>query len=284
MRAALDAGVAFFDTADIYGGTRSETFLGQALASSGTVGRDDVWVATKFGMRVSDDFPGGSSPSYVRRACDASLARLGVDRIDLYQQHVPDPSVPVTETLGALAELVAEGKVRFVGCSNYSASQLDSAAAVGSPVGFVTVQNEWSLVQRAPETTGVVDAAVRHGLAVLPYFPLASGLLTGKYERQAPPPEGTRLAGMPSERRDSLTTDRNWSVVEALRAFAAARGHTLLELAFSWLAAQPAIGPVIAGATSAEQVQANAAAAAAWSLSADELAEIDCLAAPEPPR
>jgi aryl-alcohol dehydrogenase-like predicted oxidoreductase len=285
VRAALDAGVAFFDTADVYGGTKSEQFLGRALADAGVRAdrRDDVWIATKFGVRVSDDMPGGAAPDYVRKACDASLARLGVDRIDLYQQHVPDPSVPIAETLGALAELVIEGKVRFVGCSNYRAAQLDEAAAVavaGSTTSFVTVQNEWSLLNRAPESSGVVDAAVRHGLAVLPYFPLASGLLTGKYRPDEALPDGTRLAKMPDERRASLTTDRNWAVVESLRSFAESHGHSLLELALSWLASQPAIGPVIAGATSADQVRSNAAAATAWRLTDDELAEVDRLAAP----
>jgi len=271
--AALDAGINLFDTADIYGGTRSEEFLGRALGTR----RDEAVVATKFGMPLDEDRKGASA-AYVRSAVEDSLRRLGTDRIDLYQLHAPDPTVPIAETLGALDELVRAGKVREIGCSNFGAEQIDEAAQVGADSGiarFVSVQNEYSLLQRAPEQ-GVLDACERHGLAFLPYFPLASGLLTGKYRRDEEPPAGTRLAAMPAERRERALSAGRFDRVEKLSAWVEPRGRTLLELAFAWLLARPAVASVIAGATKPEQVHANAGAAE-WSLTDDELREIDVL-------
>src|SRR5262245_32925255 len=270
VSAALDAGVNFFDTADIYGATQSEVFLGRALRGR----RTQAIVATKFGMAV-DEQRKGARPDYVRRACDDSLKRLATDYIDLYQLHQPDQTVPIADTLGAMNELVQSGKVKEIGCSNFSAEQLDEATR-GTKSGaarFVSVQNEYSLVHREPEKS-VLPACDRLGLAFLPYFPLASGLLTGKYEAGKGAPKDSRLS-LPWTSR--FTSDKNVRIAEALKAFAAARKHTLLELAFSWLASRPRIASVIAGATSPEQVRANAAAVN-WSLSGEELAEIDHLA------
>ena len=267
VSAALDAGIKFFDTADIYGATKSEEFLGRALAGR----RDRAIVATKFGMAV-DEQRKGARPEYVRQACDDSLRRLGTDHIDFYQLHQPDQGVPIADTLGALDGLLKAGKVREIGCSNFSAEQLEEAARATAPgaARFVSVQNEYSLIHREPERS-VLPACERLGLAFLPYFPLASGLLTGKFEPGKPAPADSCLSLSWTSR---FTTDTNVRIAEALKAFAAARGHTLLELAFSWLASWPQVASVIAGATSPEQVRANAAAAK-WSLSREELAEID---------
>ena len=269
VNAALDAGINFFDTADIYGATKSEEFLGRALAGR----RDRAIVATKVGMAV-DDQRKGAQPEYVKQACDDSLRRLAIDHIDLYQLHQPDPGVPIAETLGAMDALVKAGKVREIGCSNFSAEQLDEAARATKPgaARFVSVQNEYSLLHREPEKS-VLGACERLGLAFLPYFPLASGLLTGKLEPGKPAPADSRLSLSWTSR---FTTDRNVAIAEALKAFAAARGHTLLELAFSWLLSRPQVASVIAGATSPEQVRSNAAAVN-WSVSQEELAEIDRL-------
>jgi aryl-alcohol dehydrogenase-like predicted oxidoreductase len=265
--AALDAGVTFFDTADIYGNRGgSERFLGELLAGR----RERVVLATKFGNDMGEG-PNGSV-EYVKRAIHASLDRLRTDRVDLYYYHRPDGVTPIAETLGAMQELVRDGLVRAIGCSNFSAAQLaeadELARASGGP-RFVAVQNEYSLLERESEDE-VLPLAHRLGVAFVPYFPLASGLLTGKYRRSEPRPEGTRL-----ERReiDEATFDR----LEALDAFARKRGRSLLDLAIAALASQPGIPTVIAGATSAEQVRANAAAAG-WELSADELAELAQLA------
>jgi aryl-alcohol dehydrogenase-like predicted oxidoreductase len=270
--AALDAGINFFDTADIYGATKSEEFLGRALAGR----RDRAIVATKFGMAV-DEKRRGARPDYVRRAAEDSLKRLGTDYIDLYQLHQPDPDVPIADTLGALNELVKAGKVKEIGCSNFTAEQLDQASHATAPgaARFVSVQNEYSLLQREPEKS-VLPACERLGLAFIPYFPLASGLLTGKYERGKAAPSGSRLSLSWTAR---FTTDTNVGLAEALKAFATGRGHTLLELAFSWLATHAQVASVIAGATSPEQVRANAAAAT-WTLTHEELGEIDRLAPP----
>ena len=269
VAAALDAGINFFDTADIYGSTRSEEFLGRALKDR----RHQAIVATKFGMAV-DDKRKGARPEYVRRACDDSLTRLGIDCIDLYQLHQPDPTVPIADTLGALNELVKAGKVKEIGCSNFSAEQLDEAERATRPgaARFVSLQNEYSLLHREPERS-VLPACERLGLAFLPYFPLASGLLTGKYEPGHPPPSNSRLSLSWTSR---FTTEKNVGVAEALKAFAASRGHTLLELAISWLASRPQAASVIAGATTPEQVRANAAALN-WQLTREELVEIDRL-------
>jgi aryl-alcohol dehydrogenase-like predicted oxidoreductase len=268
--AALDAGINFFDTADIYGSTKSEEFLGRSLGAR----RRHAIVATKFGMAV-DDRRRGARPEYVRQACDDSLGRLRTDYIDLYQLHEPDPKVPIADTLGALDDLVKAGKVKEIGCSNFSAGQLEEARRAAAPgaARFVSVQNEYSLLHREPEK-GVLPACERLGLAFLPYFPLASGLLTGKYDPGSGAPRDSRLSLSWTSR---FTTDRNVRIAEALKAFAAARQHALLELAFSWLASRPGVASVIAGATSPEQVRANAAAVN-WSFTPEESVEIDRLA------
>ena len=269
--AALDAGITLFDTADIYGGTRSEVYLGAALGRH----RDEVVIATKFGGPVGEG-KGGAAPAYVRAACEDSLARLGTDRIDLYQLHFPDDSTPIEDTLGALHELVQEGKVREIGCSNFDGARLDASQAASADRSlprFVSVQNQLSLLDRRQEAD-TIAACERHGLGILPYFPLASGMLTGKYRRDAEPPEGTRLASLPPERREKAMDERTFAVVDRLTAFAESRGHTLLELAMSWLATMPAMASVIAGATRPEQVRDNAAAAG-WPLTAEERAEVD---------
>jgi len=269
VNAALDAGINFFDTADIYGAGQSEEFLGRALGAR----RGEALIATKFGMKM-DEQRRGARPEYVRQAAEDSLRRLGTDRIDLYQLHQPDAQVPIAETLGALDGLVRAGKVREIGCSNFSGDQLRAAGAAVREGGarFVSVQNQYSLVVREPEADAIPEC-VRSGIAFLPFFPLANGLLTGKYRRGQPLPEGSRA-------RDGfgpkVFTDENLALVEALTEFAAGRGHTMLELAVSWLAAQPAVASVIAGAKSPEQVKANASAAG-WRLTEADLAAIEAM-------
>jgi len=267
--AALDEDINFFDTADIYGGTKSEEFLGRALGRR----RDEVVLATKFGAQL-DEQRKGASPEYVGQAVEDSLRRLRTDRIDLYQLHRPDPEVPIEDTLGALDELVRAGKVREIGCSNFSAEQLRAAegAARDGAARFVSVQNEYSVLHREPERD-VLSECERLGIAFIPYFPLVSGLLTGKYRQGQPAPEGSRLQ---SGRGDSLLTDQNFAIVEELIEFSESRGHTILELAFSWLLTRPAVVSVIAGATSSEQARSNAAAAG-WQLTDEELTEIDSI-------
>jgi aryl-alcohol dehydrogenase-like predicted oxidoreductase len=269
--AALDAGINFLDTADIYGATKSEEFLGKALAGR----RDQVVLATKFGMKV-DDARQGAKPAYVRQAAEDSLRRLATDHIDLYQLHQPDPETPIADTLAAMDELVKSGKVREIGCSNFSAAQIREAeAAVKSGAArFVSVQNEYSLLKRDPEPE-VLPECERLGLAFLPFFPLASGLLTGKYRKGEPGPAGARLSGQQGAGR--FRSERNEEIAEKLAELATRRGHTLLELAFSWLASHKAVASVIAGATSPEQVRANVNAVG-WKLTADDLAEIDRIA------
>ncbi len=277
VHAALDAGVTFFDTADIYGTVdgerRGEEFLGRALGSH----RKDVVLATKFGMAAGGG-PGSAHPDYVRRSAEESLRRLGTDRIDLYQLHIPVPDVPIADTLGALDELVWEGKVREIGCSNFSAAQLREAEGAVRDGGarFVSVQNEYSLLHRDPES-GVLEESIKAGLAFLPYFPLASGLLTGKYRRGQPAPAGSRLAG---EKGSGSFTHENVTIVERLIGFAAEQDHTLLELALSWLRQRPQVASVIAGATTPEQIRANVAATTSWQLSEAELARVDELTSP----
>ena len=265
--AALAAGVDFLDTADIYGTGESEEFLGRALKGR----REQVVLATKFGMKM-DEERHGAHPDYIRRAVEDSLRRLQTDRIDLYQLHTPDASVPIADTLGALDELVKAGKVREIGCSNFSADQLREAEEAVRPGGarFVSVQNEYSLIHRDPEQ-GVLDACERLGIAFIPYFPLASGLLTGKYRLGQPSPEGARLS---EDRFAGMRSEHNLRLVERLIAFAEQRGHTILELAFSWLLTRRTVASVIAGATRPEQVHGNAQAAG-WRLSAEDLAEVD---------
>ncbi|MGH8984393.1 MAG: aldo/keto reductase [Acidimicrobiia bacterium] len=274
--AALDAGVTFFDTADLYGGGgTSEELLGRALGGR----RDAAVVATKFGMLTPPDGLTGGDPAWVGRAADDSLRRLGTDRIDLYLLHQPDPATPVGDTLEAMNALVTAGKVRELGCSNFTAEQIDEAAGAAAERAlrpFVTVQNDYSLLKRDPEPD-VIPACMRQGMTLTPYFPLASGLLTGKYQRGKTPPAGTRLAGMPADRVDRFLGGRRMDVIERLTEFAAAHDHTLPELALSWLAGNPVVPSVIAGATKPEQVRANAAATTAWALSDDERAEVDAL-------
>jgi aryl-alcohol dehydrogenase-like predicted oxidoreductase len=255
VAAALDAGITLFDTADVYGSQRSEEFLGRSLGTR----RDDVVVATKFGVPVPDG--GGAAPEYVARACEASLRRLGTDRIDLYQLHAPDDTVPIADTLGALHALVAAGKVVEFGCSNFSAAQLAEAeAAAGDRGRFRSVQNQYSLLWRAPEDDGVLAACASSDLALLPYYPLANGLLTGKVVRGMPPPEGTRLAALPEERRGHWLSEELLDRVESIRAVGDAHDLSMLALAFSWLLSNDAVASVIAGASSPEQVRANARA------------------------
>jgi aryl-alcohol dehydrogenase-like predicted oxidoreductase len=270
VNAAFDAGVNFFDTADMYGNGKSEELLARFLGRR----RPDVIIATKFGNDMEGQGK-GARPEYIRKAFDASLRRLKTDYIDLYQQHVPDPDVPIAETLGALAELVKAGKVREIGCSNFSAQQMREAQSASQSrprsARFVSVQNEYSLLHREPEE-GVLAECERHALAFLPFFPLKSGLLTGKYRKGRPIPQDTRVAKF--ERYRKLLTEENLDKVEAFIDFAEPRGHTLLELAFSWLLAHGVVASVIAGTTSAQQVRDNAAAAS-WKLSTGDLEEID---------
>ncbi|MEZ5557284.1 MAG: aldo/keto reductase [Pseudomonadales bacterium] len=277
--AALDAGINFFDTADVYGGQRSEVLLGQALG----LRRQQVVIATKFGMPMSSDpaqalHAKGGSRRYVRLAVEASLQRLGTDYIDLYQMHAPDSATPIEETLSVLDDLVREGKIRYLGHSNFSGWQIADAhwvARTSRYTPFVTAQNHYSLLERGVRHE-VLPACERFGLGMLPYFPLASGMLTGKYRAGEPAPEGTRLALMEGLARRAMT-DSNFDRVARLTEFAAGRGHTLLELAFCWLLSQNVISSVIAGATSAEQVAANAAAGSAWRLDTAELDEVAAL-------
>jgi aryl-alcohol dehydrogenase-like predicted oxidoreductase len=275
--AALDADINLFDTADIYGGGRSEELLGVALGSR----RDDVVIATKFGMGDGSTLPAGASAASIATAVEGSLRRLGTDRIDLYQLHAPDTSTPLDETLGALDGLVRDGKVLEIGCSNFNGTLMDDAAASAQANGtarFVSVQNELSLLRRRGEADLTASCA-RHDLTFLPYFPLASGMLTGKYRRGAEPPEGTRLAGLPPDRREHALSDRRFDIVEALDGFAREQGRSLLELSMSWLAGLPGLGSVIAGATKPEQVHANAAAVG-WTLSDDDRRRLDEISPP----
>jgi aryl-alcohol dehydrogenase-like predicted oxidoreductase len=269
----LEHGITFFDTADVYGGAgRSEEYLGRALGPR----RDEALIATKFGSPMSDDpdHQGGSA-RWVRQAAEDSLRRLGTDRIDLYQMHRPDPDTPIEETLAALDGLVRAGKVVEIGCSNFSVEQIEEAHRVAEEHGyarFVSVQNEYSLFQREPEE-GVLEACERLGLGFLPYFPLASGLLTGKYRLGEPHPDGTRIAA-----DSDAVSEENLVRVERLISLAEEHGHTLLELAFGWLLSKAVVASVIAGATRPEQVAANAAAAG-WRPTADELDEIEAVVA-----
>jgi aryl-alcohol dehydrogenase-like predicted oxidoreductase len=265
----IESGVTFFDTADRYGKGQSEDFLGRALGKR----RDQIILATKFGMEMEKGQQ-GASPKYVLEAVDASLRRLRTDRIDLYQLHQPDPKTPITDTLGTLDELVRAGKVREIGCSNFSVGQIREAAdASQGRAQFVSVQNEFSLFQREPETNGVLPECERRRLAFLPYFPLASGLLTAKYREGKKLPEGSRAADGWGPK---VFTEQNLAIVELLIEFAESKGHTILELAFSWLLSHKPVASVIAGASKPEQVRANAKAAD-WQLAADDLAQIDAI-------
>lgn len=273
---ALDAGITLFDTADVYGERRSEGFLAEALGDR----RKDIVLATKFGMPMDPEgrLKGGSR-RYIMTAVEASLTRLKTDWIDLYQYHRPDPLTPLEETLRALEDLVRQGKVRYLGCSNLPAWQVVEAqwlARSGGLSGFVSCQDEYSLLARGPERD-LLPAMQAHGLGLLPYYPLASGLLTGKHRRDGSTFAGTRLATT-QVFKDLFVRDANWTKVEALRGFADERGHTLLELAMSWLAARPTVSSIIAGATRPEQIEANVKATG-WTLTPEDLAAIDKLLA-----
>jgi aryl-alcohol dehydrogenase-like predicted oxidoreductase len=271
--AALDAGINLFDTADVYGDPRgrSEELLGAALGNR----RDDVVIATKFGNDMDGvngpDWGARGSRRYIHRAVEASLRRLGTDYIDLYQIHRPDPQTPISETLDALDDLVRAGKVRYLGSSNFTGWQVADAAWTAESrdrTPLVSAQNWYSLLNRSVEAE-VVPACLRFGAGVLPYFPLANGLLTGKYRRGEPAPPGTRLSAAAN-----TLANAPWDVIEALSEYAEKRGLTLLDVAIGGLAAQPAVTSVIAGATKAEQVRANVAAAE-WQPSTSDLAELD---------
>jgi aryl-alcohol dehydrogenase-like predicted oxidoreductase len=270
---AIELGVNLIDTADSYGNRGgSEEWLGRILGEK----RKQIVLATKFGMPMDETGKlRGAARGYVTQAVEASLKRLSTDWIDLYQLHRPDSEIPIEETLRALDDLVHVGKVRFIGCSNLSAQQIGEAQAVSRRHGlaaFVSMQDEYSLLVRDIERE-LIPVAKVHGMGVLPYFPLASGLLTGKYRRNAPLPQGSRLTKNPRHAGEFIN-ERNWRMVEALSAFAERRGHTMLELAFSWLLREPVIASVIAGATAPEQIEQNVRAAG-WTLSTAELAEID---------
>jgi aryl-alcohol dehydrogenase-like predicted oxidoreductase len=273
--AAFDAGITLFDTADIYGTPHgnSEEFLGAALKGR----RDDIVLATKFGMNMAGsngaDHGARGARRYIVRAVEASLRRLDTEYIDLYQIHTPDPETPIDETIAALDDLVRSGKVRYLGNSNFAGWQIadaDWTARTAGRTPFISAQNQYSLLHREVEDE-IVPACERFGLGFLPFFPLDSGLLSGKYRRGEKPAEGTRLA---QDRYQRWLDGADWDLIEALTAFGADRGHSLLEVAIAGLAARPAVSSVIAGATTAEQVHANAAAGA-WELTADEVAALD---------
>ncbi|HVA04997.1 MAG TPA: aldo/keto reductase [Acidimicrobiales bacterium] len=273
VTSALDAGITFFDTADIYGGTHSEEFLGRALGSR----RGEIVLATKFGMQVDAEHK-GAKPDYVHSALEASLGRLQTDHVDLYQLHAPDPETPIAETLGALDECVRAGKVRQIGCSNFTVEQLQEAeaAVTSGSARFVSVQNEFSMLRRRAERD-VLPECERAGVSFLPYFPLASGVLTGKYRLGHAPPAGTRLSGV--KQSEGPLADDILAVVERLTEFAQSRNRNMVELAIAWIAAHKPVASVISGATSAEQVRGNVAAAD-WELDDDEMDQIDELLAP----
>ncbi|GHF55134.1 aryl-alcohol dehydrogenase-like predicted oxidoreductase [Deinococcus metalli] len=271
VRRALDAGITLFDTADVYGNRGgSEEMLGKALGAQ----RADIVLASKFGHDMGDGRKGGR-PEYVRQALEASLRRLGTDHLDLYQLHTPDPATPIEDTLGALNDAVQAGLVRHIGVSNMDAAGVRAADAAARQHGwarFTSCQDEHSLLVRGIEQD-LVPTMKELDLGLLPYFPLASGLLTGKYRRDEPLPEGARITGSEGAQQRYLNA-HNWDAVEKLRAFAEGRGHTLLELAFSWLLSFDVTSSVIAGATKPGQIDANVGAAG-WVLSADDLAEVD---------
>jgi aryl-alcohol dehydrogenase-like predicted oxidoreductase len=263
--AAIDAGVTHFDTAESYGGGKSEEFIGNALGTR----RDQVVITSKVGS---------GDPERIATAIDGSLERLRTDHVDLYLLHFPDASFPIEDTVAAFAKIVTDGKAREIGCSNFSAEQLAAAAAAAADQGvrgFVNVQNHYSLLERAPDGE-VIPEVERLGMTFVPYFPLAAGLLTGKYTKGQPAPEGTRMAVW-GDRAAGFMTDERFDVIDELKEYAQAHGHTLPELALSWVAGAPTVASVIAGATKPEQVRANAAATEAWDLTDAERAEVDAI-------
>lgn len=284
VHAALDAGITLFDTADVYGALgigsasshkgASEEILGTILGPK----RQQVVIATKFAMPMDESGQRvGASRRYIMAAVEDSLRRLKTDWIDLYQQHTTDPRTPIEETVRALDDLIRAGKVRYVGCSNFAAWQVADAVWSARDLGanaFVACQDELSLLVRKADAE-LIPAMERFGLGLLPYFPLASGLLTGKYQRNAVMPEGARLTNT-QRLADRYLTDRHWPIVERLTDFATERGHTLIELAFSWLLSRSVTASVIAGATRVEQVQQNAAAGV-WALTPEDLAAVDAI-------
>jgi aryl-alcohol dehydrogenase-like predicted oxidoreductase len=281
---AIDAGITYFDTADEYGRNysdpndpsgwgRCEEYLGRALGTR----RDDVVIATKFGVQpYGDPERGGASARWVKQALDESLRRLGTDHVDVYQLHIPDPTVPIDETLGALNSLVHDGKVREIGCSNLTGAALEAANTIAVEAGlrpFVSIQSPLNVIQRA-SLDDVMPVCERMGVSFIPYYPLASGILTGKYARHQPAPVGSRIREqLTDDVRDRILSDRTFDRVEALDAFAREHGHTLLELAFGWLLGHPAVATVIAGAAKPGQLAANAAAAG-WPMTRDEVAAV----------
>jgi aryl-alcohol dehydrogenase-like predicted oxidoreductase len=278
---ALDLGITLFDTADTYrektpGAVGSEEFLGRILGAR----RKEIVLATKFGNPMdAEGTKRGASRRYIMSAVEASLQRLGTDWIDLLQVHRPDPLTPIEETLRALDDLVRDGKVRYIGCSNFPPWQVVEALWTSRQCGlapFISCQDEYSLLMRRAEQAQIPMMRA-YGLGLLPYYPLASGLLTGKYRRNAPMPADARLVVHVARYRDRFINDTNWPVVERLDDFATQRGHTLLELAFGWLAAQPVVSSIIAGATKPEQVMKNVDAVG-WELNAEDLQAIDRIA------
>lgn len=270
---ALELGINFFDTADVYGGRgKSEEYLGAALRDH----RRDVIIATKFTSPMGEGpLWSGGSRRYVFEAVDASLRRLGTDYIDLYQVHFPDAKTPLQETMRALDDVVRAGKVRYAGCSNFAGWQVVEAqwiARTGHLTPFISAQNQYNLLDRRVERE-LMPACEKHGLGILPFFPLASGFLTGKYHHGEEPPAGTRLAAM-GPRAAAMLSESNFETLEKLEAFASARGRTMVQLAIGWLASHPSVPSVIAGATKPEQVEQNVKAGE-WRLTAEEMAEVD---------
>jgi aryl-alcohol dehydrogenase-like predicted oxidoreductase len=275
--AAIEAGINYFDTAESYGGGLSEEYLGRALGAR----RSEVIVATKWGHTVSmAEGERGGDPVQIRRRLEASLTRLGTDYVDHFQLHRPDPETPAAETLGCLAELRQEGKIREIGCTVFSAAQLvesHTAATENDLPPYASVQNHYSVLTRGPETDGVFAACEQLGIAFVPFFPLESGLLTGKYRLGEARPDGSRLATW-GDRAGNFIDDEKLAVVERLIDWAETRGHSLLDLAISWHTSNPIVASVIAGATTPAQIAANVAAAT-WALTPDERGEVDALIA-----
>ena len=272
---AIEKGITLFDSADIYGGRGgSEEQLGEVLGAR----RKEIVLASKFGMAMSDDGTKiGASRRYIMAAVEDSLRRLKTDWIDLYQLHQPDPLTPMDETLRALDDLVSQGKVRYIGCSNLAAWGVVDSQWISQTAGhtrFVSCQDEYNLLNRAVEAE-LLPAMQANGCGLLPYFPLASGLLTGKYKRDAMP-DGARLTDMPKFANRTYVTEENFDIVDQLEDFAKGRGHSLLELAFSWMAARPTVASIIAGATKPEQIDSNVAAAS-WVMTEAEIAEVDAI-------